>query len=91
MNIRNCIKFILLILQLEIGDENELYHIVASSPWKCVNAKLKKICCASIPMSSNDITDQRENMRKFYEDIYIFLITNIVNILTTKDIINVRL
>jgi hypothetical protein len=31
MNIRNCIKFILLILQLEIGDENELYHIVASS------------------------------------------------------------
>ena len=42
-------------------------------------------------MSSDDITDQRENMWKFYEDIYIFLITNIVNILTTKDIINVRL
>lgn len=42
-------------------------------------------------MSSDDITDQRENMRKFYADIYIFLITNIVNILTTKDIINVRL
>ncbi len=42
-------------------------------------------------MSSDDITDQRENMRKFYEDIYIFLITNIVNILTTRDIIYVRL
>lgn len=42
-------------------------------------------------MSSDDITDQRENMRKLYEDIYIFLIANIVNILTTKDIINVRL
>ena len=31
-------------------------------------------------MSSDDITDQRENMRKLYEHIYIFLITNIVNI-----------
>ena len=30
-------------------------------------------------MSSDDITDQRENMRKLYEHIYIFL-TNIVNI-----------
>ena len=42
-------------------------------------------------MSSDVITYQRENMRKFYEDIYTFLITNIVNILITKDIINVRL
>ncbi len=42
-------------------------------------------------MSSDVITYQRENMRKFYEDIYTFLITNIVNILTTKGIINVRL
>ena len=42
-------------------------------------------------MSSYVITYQRENMRKFYEDIYQFLITNIVNILITKDIINVRL
>ena len=81
----------LLILQLEIGWEWIISIISSIFPCKCVNAKLKKICCASIPMSSDHITDQRENMRKFYEDIYIFLITNIVNILTTKDIINVRL
>ena len=37
-------------------------------------------------MSSDVITYERENMRKFYEDNYIFLIRNIVNVLTTKDI-----
>lgn len=62
------------------------YIILNIFPCKCVNAKLKRYVVLLYPMSSDVITYQRENMRKFYEDNYTFLITNIVNVLTTKDI-----